>query len=224
MSKLPIKRPYLKALVLVVFFIAVYFGLRLLKIDYTKINLEALRGKILSFGVWAPVAYIIFYSLRPLVLFPAGVLSILGGLTFGPAMGTVYTVIGATICAAIEFAIARFFGRAAVSRFIKGRLAELDQGIERHGFKTVLLVRLVPNVAYDVQNYSLGLTAVRFKDYSIATLLGIIPGTFAFVYLGHSLANLKNIYIVMTAVLVIAVIYAVRRLVRRHNTGRSDNG
>lgn len=210
-----LKNPWVKAAIVILFFVLVYLALRLLHIDYSKITPSAIKEKILSFGIWAPVIYIVFYSLRPLILFPAGILSIVGGLSFGALWGTVYTVVGATICAVLEFLIARYFGRGAVARFIKGKLLSLDEGIERHGFMTVLWVRLIPNVAYDIQNYSLGLTKVRLKDYFLATFFGIIPGTFGFVYLGYSLSDFRQLWKIMLAALIIIVIYFAQGYLRK---------
>lgn len=188
------------------------------KIDYRSFTPQHVRDKILAFGLWAPVVYIVFYTLRPLVLFPAGLLSITGGLAFGPLFGTVYTVIGATGCAVAEFFFARFFGRGAVASLVKGNLARIDKGIERHGFMTVLWVRLIPSVAYDMQNYSLGLTKVRFRDYLLATFIGIIPGTFAFVYLGASLTDLRQFWKVLLAILFILALVGLQRLLRRRKS------
>ena len=209
------KHHWIKAIIAILFFVLVYFALRILHVDYSRITPAALKEKILAFGIWAPVIYIIFYSLRPIILFPAGILSIVGGLSFGPLWGTAYTVVGATICALLEFLIARYFGRGAVAKFIKGKLISLDQGIERHGFMTVLWVRLIPNVAYDIQNYSLGLTKVRLKDYFLATFFGIIPGTFGFVYLGYSLSDFRQLWKIMVAALIIIAIYFTQGYLRK---------
>jgi len=197
------------------FLILVYGVFRFFHIDYHQFTPQRIREFLLGFGVWAPVVYIVFYVIRPLVLFPAGILSITGGLAFGPLLGTIYTVIGATLCAMWEFLFARAFGREMVGKFLKGKIAKLDEGIEKHGFMTVLWVRLIPSVVYDIQNYSLGLTKVALKDYFWATLLGIIPGTFAFVYLGSSLTDLKNLWKFLIAVLLIVGVSFLPKLWRK---------
>ena len=80
---------------------------------------------------------------------------------------------------------------------------------------TVLWVRLIPNVAYDIQNYSLGLTKVRLKDYFLATFFGIIPGTFGFVYLGYSLSDFRQLWKIMVAALIIIAIYFTQGYLRK---------
>lgn len=212
------KSPWFKVLLVLLFFTLVYMLLRLFHIDYSQITPEKVKEKILSFGIWAPVIYVIFYTLRPLILFPAGVLSMVGGLAFGPVWGLVYVVIGATISGVVEFFIARAFGRDAVAKFIKGKFVNLDQAIERHGFKTVLLIRLIPNVPYDIQNYSLGLTRIKFRDYFLATSLGIIPGSFAFVYLGSSLTNFRQFWKIIIAVLIFIGIYFLQKYLKKRHS------
>ncbi len=197
------------------FFLFIYGVFRLFHVDVHQFTPQRIRQFLLDFGIWAPLVYILFYSLRPLVLFPAALLSLAGGLAFGSLWGTFYTVIGATLCALWEFLFARVFGREAVGKFLKGKIAKLDERTERHGFMTVLWVRLIPSVAYDIQNYSLGLTRVRLKDYFWATLVGIIPGTFAFVYLGSSLTDLKNFWKFLIGVLLIVGILYLPKLRRK---------
>ena len=209
-----LKNVWVKLAIIILFFVLVYVLLRVFNVDYSKISPEKVREKILSFGLWAPIVYIVFYSLRPLILFPAAVTSMVGGLAFGPVFGTVYTVIGATICAVVEFFVARFFGRGAIARFLKGKLVSVDEAIEKHGFATVLLIRLIPNAPYDVQNYSLGLTRVRPRDYCLATFIGIIPGTFMFVYLGYSLSDPKQLWKIMLAALLFVGLYLLQKYLR----------
>jgi len=187
------------------------------KIDYRSFSPQNVRDKILSFGIWAPIVYMVFYTLRPLILFPAGLLTMASGLAFGPLFGTIYTVIGATGCAVAEFFFARFFGRGAVAKLVKGKMGKIDEGIEKHGFMTVLWIRLIPSVAYDIQNYSLGLTKVRFRDYFLATTFGIIPGTFAFVYLGSSLTDLRHFWKVLLAIFFIVALIVLQKFWRRRH-------
>lgn len=192
---------------------------RFLKIDFSNINEEDFRNWVNSLGVWGPIIYIIVYVIRPLILFPASVLSAAAGIIWGPAIGFLYLQIAANISSMAEFLIARYFARDAVGRFLKGKMLNLDTKIERHGFLTVLLVRLIPNVAWDIQNLGLGLTKVRFRDYLIATLIGIMPGSFAFVFFGASfikvLFNPKSFWLIGIAVLIFGGVYYVKKYLKR---------
>ena len=188
----------------------IVLALRWAGIDCLRMTPEKVRAYVLSFGVWAPMAYLAVYS-QPFVWLPASVMAMAGGLAFGPFWGMMAALTGATLRACSQYVMARLLGREAVSRFLKGRMASLDQRIGQRGFKTVLLIRLIPNVPYDLQNYALGFSKVRFGPYAIATPLGIIPGTIAFVYLGHSLTDLTQLWKIFLALFILVALIAARR-------------
>jgi len=214
-----IKNPWYKALLIVIIICAVSVVLRLLDVDFSTVDKEMFKAWVKSLGLWGPVTYIIVYILRPLVFFPAGVLSATAGVIWGTALGFFYLQVAANLSSLVEFLIARYFAREAVERLLGGRIARLDEKIEKHGFLTVLLIRLIPNVAWDIQNLSLGLTKVKFKDYFFATLIGIMPGSFAFVFFGASFIKVlfdpKNFWILIVAVLVFMCVYYLQKYLRK---------
>jgi uncharacterized membrane protein YdjX (TVP38/TMEM64 family) len=143
-------------------------------------------------------------------------MTLTGGLAFGPLWGMLAALGAATARACTQFGVARLLGREAVAKLLRGRAAALDQKIGQNSFKTVLLVRLIPNVPFDMQNYGLGFSRARFIPYAVATLLGMIPGCFAFVYLGYSLTDPAQIWKLLVAILLIAgLILLQQRLTRR---------
>jgi len=213
-----LKSPWFKVLLIAVFVGVVFLILRKFNINFSGITEEGFKEKVNSFGIWGPVLYILIYVLRPLILFPAGVLSASAGIIWGPAKGFFILQIGANISSTVEFLLARSFGREAIKKHLKGKMANLDEKIEKHGFLTVLLIRLIPNVPWDIQNLSLGLTKVRFRDYFFATLIGIMPGSFALVYFGSSLLkvlfNPKNFWMIIVAIFIFVGVYFLQRYLR----------
>lgn len=139
-------------------------------------------------GIFAPLGFIVIYAIATIFAVPGTILTLSGGALFGTVFGTLWTAIGATIGASGAFLIARFIaGDWARQQFEKGdRLSKLIQGIEQNGFWFVLSIRLSPIFPFIAVNYLLGLTPIRFPTYVIATLIGIIPGTFAYSWLGYS--------------------------------------
>ena len=129
------------------------------------------------------------YAALTVALVPGSVSSVAAGALFGAAWGTLLTVLGASLGAAVAFMVARRLGRARLLARGGRRLDSLDGWVERHGFLAVLYVRLVPLFPFNAVNYAFGLTAVRRREYLAATVLGIIPGTFALVALGSSLGD-----------------------------------
>jgi len=211
---------WVKLGLLVLLLVGIWAGLKALGIDLARITPQRVQAFVLSFGVWAPLVYLAVYG-QPIVPLPASVMTITGGLAFGPFWGTLAALGGATTRACGQFAIVKLFGREAVEKLLKGKLASLNQHVGRHGFKAVLLVRLIPNFPFDVQNYALGFTRVRFLPFALATFLGMIPGSFVFVYLGYSLTDLRNAWKILLAVVLVAALIAGQRwYVRRRQTAR----
>jgi len=192
-------------------------GLKTVGIDLAQITPDRVRGFVLSFGALAPLVYLAAYG-QPIIPLPASVMTITGGLAFGPLWGTVAALAGATIRACGQFLIAKLLGREMVERLLKGKLAKLNHQIGRQGFKTVLLVRLIPNFPFDMQNYGLGFSRVGFAAFALGTFFGMIPGSFAYTYLGYSLTDLRNAWKILLAVLlIVGLIVGQRWYVKRRN-------
>lgn len=167
---------------------------------------DSIRDTVESYGILAPIAFIILYIILVNLFIPGTLITLVGGALFGTFLGTIYTVIAATIGASLAFIIARFLGGEYVNLLLEKRFKKLynyDKKFKKHGILIVLFLRLIPLFPFTGLNYALGLTKVKFKDYFIATLIGIIPGTFAYAYLGDSLAELSIINIIISIALII---------------------
>lgn len=216
--------PWVKLILGVCLLSGLFLLVRSLNIDFSQITPEKFKETINGFGIWGPVIYIVFYIARPLILFPAALLSASAGVIWG-VKGFIYLQIAANLSAVGEFLVARYIARESVEKLLKGKLGNIDQAIEKRGFITVLLIRLIPNLPWDFQNLGLGLTKVKFRDYFWATLIGIMPGSFALVYFGSSfisvLTNPKNIWKVGVAILLFVLVYWLQRFLK---SARRNNG
>lgn len=177
---------------------------------------ERVQGFVKSFGAWAPVMYWMIYA-QPAIPIPAAAFTLAGGLAFGPVWGTILVWTGALVRAVLEFVIARCLGQRAVSALLRGRVSQLNQKLGENGFQAVLLIRLIPNLPFDVQNYGLGLSRVKFIPYFTASALGMIPATIAVVYLGYSLTDPGHIWKLIFIVLVLILVIAAQRAWRKMN-------
>ncbi len=153
-------------------------------------NPESVTEFVQGFGPLAPAVFIAVYAIGTVFLFPGSVLTLSGGLLFGPSLGMLFNVSGATLGATGAFLVARFGGREFVGRFLKGRLKTLDEKAARNGFRVIFYLRLIPLVPFNALNYAGGLSPIRLRDYLLATLLGILPGAFAYTYLGDAVGEL----------------------------------
>ena len=183
--------------------VVVWWGFKGLGLGWSDLTPQHVRNRVLAFGVWAPAIYLFIFG-QPVVPLPASVIMVAGGLAFGPVWGTVVVLGGATTRAYAQFGLARWLGRKRIAQGFKGRLAVFHNAIKEDGFHAVLLVRLIPNFPFDLQNYGLGLSRVRFGPYALATVLGLLPSVFAFVYLGDSLTDPRQRWKLLVALLLIA--------------------
>jgi uncharacterized membrane protein YdjX (TVP38/TMEM64 family) len=135
-------------------------------------------------GAWGVIVFVLGYAIVTLTPVPKGALSILAGLVWGFWGGVLIVYIGALLGAGAAFLLGRWLGREAIERFTGTRVARVDELLRRRGFLALLGARLVPVIPFTVINYTAGLTAVRRRDYALATAVGIIPGDLAYVAIG----------------------------------------
>ena len=149
---------------------------------------DSLRG-VLADSWWGPLLYIAIYALRPLILFPASVLTILGGLAFGPVAGVAWTAIGSNLSTAVTYAAARFIAGRRTLRPPVGRSA-VDR-LVANPFETTLILRLVA-APFDAVALAAGALGLRFWPFLAGSFLGTIAGTIAFVSFGASIDSLSD--------------------------------
>jgi uncharacterized membrane protein YdjX (TVP38/TMEM64 family) len=148
-------------------------------------DIAAIEGWLQGIGFWAPVVFILLWVLWALLFLPGAVLGLAGGALFGPVWGALWTLTGATLGASLAFLAARFVASDWVAARAGGRLKVLLEGVEAEGWRFVALTRLVPLFPFNLLNYALGLTGIRFPVYVLTTLVCMAPGTVAYTYLGY---------------------------------------
>jgi uncharacterized membrane protein YdjX (TVP38/TMEM64 family) len=147
---------------------------------------ETVQAQLAQLGPWAPVALVALWLVAPLAFVPGAPLTLAAGALFGPLLGTVYSLIGATAGATLAFLLARYAGADWVERRAKGRLGQLKAGVEAEGWRFVAFVRLVPLFPFNLLNYALGLTRIRLSEYVLATGVCMIPGAAGYAWLGYA--------------------------------------
>ncbi len=147
-----------------------------------------------SLGWLGPLVFILGYAVATVAFIPGSLLTLAAGAIFGLAQGTLYTFIGATLGASAAFLVARYGARGWIERRIAGnaRFAAIDRAVGKEGFKIVALLRLSPIFPFNLLNYSLGLTKVRFLDYLLASA-AMLPGTVLYVYYGKAAGSLAAV-------------------------------
>lgn len=164
-----------------------------------KAAAERLQFVIHGTGNWGPMVYVGIYSLRSLFFFPASVLTVIGGLLFGPWIGLVLTLIGENISANISFIVGRYFSADLLKHIAsrKNFIPRLACRIQENGFLAVLIMRL-SYLPFDLVGYSSGMCNIKQKDFAYGTLIGTLPGLATFAFLGSSITDPR--YLTLTAI------------------------
>jgi uncharacterized membrane protein YdjX (TVP38/TMEM64 family) len=130
--------------------------------------------------------FMILYALAVAFSLPAAsVLTIFGGFLFGWLAGGAMVAVSATVGATILFLAARSAFGDFLREKVGGRAADLAEGFKRDAFSYLLVLRLAPVVPFFLLNIAPALFNISLRSYVSATFLGILPGTFAFAFLGQ---------------------------------------
>jgi len=167
--------------------------------------------------------------LRPLLLFPATLLTIAAGFVFGPILGVVLIVIGSNASALLAYVVGRFFGQGLLSEGKAGGIVQrYTTRLREHSFETVFLLRLL-FAPYDLVNYLAGFLRIRWVPFIVATALGALPGTLAFTLFGASIERFDggipalNPWVLAASVALFLVSLSLSRIIKRRSTAVSED-
>lgn len=163
-----------------------YFSL-----DAIAENHAALESYVRDHLTSAVLIYMAIYvGVVALSLPGAGILSIVGGFVFGWALSGTVTIFAATIGAIIVFQIVKTSLGATIAARAGPFVKKLSAGFADDAFNYLLFLRLVPAFPFFAINAVAGLVRVDLRTYALATLIGIIPGSYAFAWLGRGLGSI----------------------------------
>lgn len=160
---------------------------------------QAVRQSLVDFLGWVqqigplgPVYLGAAYVLATVLFIPGSILTLGAGFAFGLLIGTITVSVASMIGASAAFWLGRTLLRGWVSHLVEKhpRFRAIDRAVGESGFKIVLLTRLSPLFPFNFLNYAFGITRVRFRDYFLASWVGMLPGTVMYVYLGSAMQSL----------------------------------
>ncbi len=150
-----------------------------------QFDAAALESWVKDAGSAGPIVFMLIYIIGTVFFLPGAVLTLAGGALFGPVFGTFYNLTAATIGAMISFIAARYLAHDYVEQKTGGRMKQLKDGVENEGWRFVAFVRLVPLFPFNLLNYALGITRIKFWHYVISTYVFMLPGAIAYTYIGY---------------------------------------
>jgi uncharacterized membrane protein YdjX (TVP38/TMEM64 family) len=195
-----------------------YWYVRAYQVDWAE-QLNYLRS-----GIYGPLLYIALQALRPLIFFPASVLTIAGGLLFGLTGGIIYSLIGTNLAGLLAYIIGRYFGHQLLDPRESGGFVErYAWRMRHHSFETVLILRLLLT-PFDFVSYLAGLLQIDWRPYLLGTNLGSLPASLSLVLMGvagdvdwQSGKFTINPWLVASSLLLMAVSIGGSRLLRRRD-------
>jgi uncharacterized membrane protein YdjX (TVP38/TMEM64 family) len=147
-----------------------------------------------QFGSWGPFLFIVVYILAAITLAPAFLLTFSAGAVFGLWRGTMLTYIGAVLGASAVYALAAPLARSRLLRWIDRdpRVAATRRAVVKDSAWIMFLLRLSPLVPYNLLNYALSLSGVRYREYLLSSV-GMIPAIIMYAYYGKVVGDVTRI-------------------------------
>lgn len=185
-------------------------------------DLPHLQTLIRQSGLFGYSLYILLFIIATLFLLPGSILVIAGGIVFGPLLGTLLSLIAATLASSCSFLLARWLGRDLLQKYVghSHTFQAIEKGIARNGIDFLILTRLIPLFPYNIQNYAYGLTTIAFWPYTLISALTTLPGIVIYTVMASDLANegitLRFILQLCLAGLALFILVQLAKLYARH--------
>jgi pyruvate/2-oxoglutarate dehydrogenase complex dihydrolipoamide dehydrogenase (E3) component/uncharacterized membrane protein YdjX (TVP38/TMEM64 family) len=172
--------------------VAVLAAVKLLPVNHW---LLAFVAWIRDAGATGMAVFVLAYVVACILLLPGLILTLGAGFAYGVAVGIPLVWVSANLGAAAAFLLGRTLARDRIAARVAGnpKFAAIDRAVGREGLKIVLLTRLSPAFPFNLLNYAYGLTRVTFRDYAIGSLVGMVPGTAMYVYLGSLITSVTQL-------------------------------
>lgn len=161
---------------------------------FSGISADELDTFIRGFGPWAPLAYVAAFTVLPAFFFPVAVLAP-GGRPVIRLLGRSSIHLPGSCLKLHPYvlpgkAAGKKTGGADAAQPAGGTADRIFSFLEgRRGFLFLVLLRLIPAFPYNLINYAYGLSSMDYKTYILASVIGIIPGTFAFISIGDHMLD-----------------------------------
>ncbi len=196
-------------------------------------ELQKLQDFVQNYHPYDELIYVLSCAVAPMIFLPDTIFNLIGAEIFPPVWwGSLLCSIGVILGAIPSYFIGGFLGHDVVSRLAGEHLKELDKRIKKYGFWGMFFFRVAPILPFGVVSYAAGVLKVPFRDYLVATIIGIVPLTFVYQYIFHQVGtaflnhpfHLNHLKLVNISVAALGVIIVVALLFWIYRQKRSHNG
>jgi uncharacterized membrane protein YdjX (TVP38/TMEM64 family) len=151
--------------------------------------------RVESSGPAGLILFFLLYVLATVLMVPGTILTLGAGMVFGVVKGSVLVSLSSTAGAVAAFVVGRHLVRERIAAKVEARTAfrAMDEAVSREGWKIVGLARLSPVFPFNLLNYAFSLTRISLRDYTLASWVGMIPGTVLYVYIGSLAGSLAQL-------------------------------
>jgi phospholipase D1/2 len=139
--------------------------------DNVRAVLKSARGE-----PWAIVVVVLVFVLAGAIVFPLNLLTLTTAAVFGPWLGILYGGAGTVSSGLVMYFIGGLLGREALYRMLGERWRHGIEGVRKRGLLTVVTFRLLPIAPFTLVNLAAGASGIRFIDFLVGTLIGMLPG------------------------------------------------
>ncbi|MFD6423315.1 TVP38/TMEM64 family protein [Streptomyces sp. NPDC060198] len=175
-------------------------------------------------GGTAALLFGLAYGASTVAFAPRPLLNLAAGALFGTQAGLAAALAGTVLGAGASFLLGRVLGQDALRTLVRGRwLKAADSLLSRHGFRSMLALRLFPGVPFAAANYCAATSRMRYAPFLLATGLGSIPNTAAYVVAGSEAASPTSpAFLVATGFIVLSAVGgALVAWRKRHRFGKA---
>lgn len=149
-------------------------------------NIPFIISWLRPLGAFSPLLFVLIYCAASMLCVPTLLLVLAGGVLYGPIIGTLLNILGASLSAAVCFSISRYFKPNLFVFKSDAKWHRVVSKIERCDWRSVALLRLTPAVPFNIVNYCLGMTTIKFVPYLLTTVIFIIPYKVIATYCGYA--------------------------------------
>lgn len=151
---------------------------------------------VAAYGYMAPILFILLYAIRPLIFFPATVLSLSAGLLFDPWKAIIILIIAENLSSLVSYSAGKYLGKTILAQMDAKNiwLHKFESYFHHNEFITILILRLI-YAPFDLVGYFAGASNIRYSAFALATIIGIIPGLTTIAFLGGSATH--PIYLIL---------------------------
>lgn len=187
------KKEYKKLLIIGLVLILAFIGIRLTGAqEYISLdNARQLESLVSQYGLLGPVVFIFIYIVACILFLPGLPVTIVGALAFGAVRGTIFTSIGSILGATAAFLIARYAARDMVEKWVKGneQFEKIDKGVQKNGWRMLMITRMVPLFPFNLQNFAYGLTKIKLRTYILISWISMMPAIIAYNFMAGSVVS-----------------------------------